>query len=80
MPEEWICQKCGGKRFKVLMTQTISQVFDRNENAKPATWDYTDATIEDQDIILIKCTVCGEIAYKKENNLMSTLAAEIVPF
>jgi len=57
--EEWKCPKCGGNRFRVILVQIMSDVYNRDE--EPKKWEFTDATIEYQKAKFIQCLSCGAI-------------------
>jgi predicted RNA-binding Zn-ribbon protein involved in translation (DUF1610 family) len=60
----WVCPKCGGKQFKVLLRQVVHDVYNRDGSSKP--WSYTDATIDSEEVLRVECNSCGEVLYKKE--------------
>jgi predicted RNA-binding Zn-ribbon protein involved in translation (DUF1610 family) len=60
--QTWVCPKCGGRTFKVLVRQELSEAYNR-EDSKP--WSYTDATIDSEEILIVECGSCGEVLYNE---------------
>ena len=56
---KWKCPKCGGSRFRVILEQIMSDVYNRDE--EPKEWEFTDATIETQEAKMVQCMNCGTI-------------------
>jgi hypothetical protein len=50
----------------MLLMQIVSEVYDRDEDTKPDTWGYAEATIEDADVLEVQCLNCKKIVYKKK--------------
>jgi predicted RNA-binding Zn-ribbon protein involved in translation (DUF1610 family) len=55
----WVCPKCGGKQFKLLLRQVVHDVCNRDGDSKP--WSYTDATIDSEEVLMVECNSCGEV-------------------
>jgi len=56
---KWKCPKCGDSRFRVILEQIMSEVYNRDE--EPKEWEFTDATIETQEAKIVQCMNCGTI-------------------
>jgi hypothetical protein len=60
--EKWFCRKCGSHEFKILTRAYVKDVLNRSGKKG---WNYTELTMQDEEIHEVQCAKCGAILYEK---------------